>query len=263
MQQADSIKKLQKSLDEAWTKIHNLQADKENVEEEVKKAAGSLKLFEATKKENSLLLTENCHLKKDTASASQNFQATLEAEQSRLIEENEQDCENRIQMAWSQIFYSMKQKKVQRKRPRTVVQRKRPRTVVQRKRLRRVVQNLPLNQRSPFMVQNEKPLSDVELRRVVDYALLLEDKTEELFYDDLNYITRNEFSSLKEGTHIVNEMIDTWEHILNEVNRKKNPHSKEKKERFFFSTVPSVNIVPNLFSLYYSSIKFLLTINML
>uniref|UniRef100_A0A803MVS0 Uncharacterized protein n=1 Tax=Chenopodium quinoa TaxID=63459 RepID=A0A803MVS0_CHEQI len=51
-----------------------------------------------------------------------------------------------------QVDEGMKQKKVKRKGSRTVNQCKRP---------RRVVQSLPLNQRSPFMVQNEKPLSDV------------------------------------------------------------------------------------------------------
>ena len=71
MQWADSIKTLHKSLNEANTKIHNLQGEKENVEAEVKKASDSLKLLELTRKENFALLTKNVRLKKEAASASQ------------------------------------------------------------------------------------------------------------------------------------------------------------------------------------------------
>ncbi|XP_021773877.1 uncharacterized protein LOC110737840 isoform X1 [Chenopodium quinoa] len=103
MQQADSIKTLQKSLDEAHTKIFNIQAAKENAEAELKKVTDSSKLLEVARKENTNLLADNVRLKEAAAKASNNFKATLEAEQSRLIEENEQDCVARMQKAWSLV----------------------------------------------------------------------------------------------------------------------------------------------------------------
>ncbi|XP_021717886.1 uncharacterized protein LOC110685662 [Chenopodium quinoa] len=96
--EADSIKTLQKSLNEAHTKIFNLQAAKENVEADLKKVTDSSKLLDLAKKENTTLLADNVRLKKEEAKASENFKSTLEAEQSRLIEENEQDCANRIRI---------------------------------------------------------------------------------------------------------------------------------------------------------------------
>ncbi|XP_021773878.1 uncharacterized protein LOC110737840 isoform X2 [Chenopodium quinoa] len=102
-EEADSIKTLQKSLDEAHTKIFNIQAAKENAEAELKKVTDSSKLLEVARKENTNLLADNVRLKEAAAKASNNFKATLEAEQSRLIEENEQDCVARMQKAWSLV----------------------------------------------------------------------------------------------------------------------------------------------------------------
>ncbi|XP_021764041.1 uncharacterized protein LOC110728707 isoform X1 [Chenopodium quinoa] len=103
MQQADNIKRLQKVLDEAGTKIHNLKAEKDNAEAELKKVNDSSKLLEVARKENTNLLADNVRLKEAAAKASDNFKATLEAEQSRLIEENEQDCIARMQKASSLV----------------------------------------------------------------------------------------------------------------------------------------------------------------
>ncbi|XP_021764042.1 uncharacterized protein LOC110728707 isoform X2 [Chenopodium quinoa] len=102
-EEADNIKRLQKVLDEAGTKIHNLKAEKDNAEAELKKVNDSSKLLEVARKENTNLLADNVRLKEAAAKASDNFKATLEAEQSRLIEENEQDCIARMQKASSLV----------------------------------------------------------------------------------------------------------------------------------------------------------------
>ncbi|XP_021729403.1 uncharacterized protein LOC110696424 [Chenopodium quinoa] len=102
-EEADQVKSLQNALKESKTKIDNLQAALDNAEDELKKHEEPLKRLEQAEKNSKRLQLEKDRLVKEAADAQRNFQATLEADQSRLIEENEQDCKNRMKRAFSII----------------------------------------------------------------------------------------------------------------------------------------------------------------
>ncbi|XP_021728753.1 uncharacterized protein LOC110695836 [Chenopodium quinoa] len=102
-EEADQVKTLQKALKESKLKVDNLQAALDNAEDELKKHEEPLKRLDQEEKSSKRLQQENDRLVKEAAATQGNFQATLEAEQSRLIEENEQDCENRMKRAFSII----------------------------------------------------------------------------------------------------------------------------------------------------------------
>ncbi|XP_021725091.1 uncharacterized protein LOC110692401 [Chenopodium quinoa] len=103
MQQTDQVKSLQRALSEQKLKLDNLQAALDNAEDELKKHEEPLKRLDQAEKSSERLLLENDHLVKEAAEAQRNFQSTLEVDQSRLIEENEQDCQNRMKRAFSII----------------------------------------------------------------------------------------------------------------------------------------------------------------
>ncbi|XP_021731308.1 uncharacterized protein LOC110698217 [Chenopodium quinoa] len=103
MQQADQVKSLQQALKESKLKVDNLQAALDNAKDELKKHEEPLKRLDQAERSSKRLQLENDRLVKEAADAQRNFQATLEADQSRLIEENEQDCKNRMKRAFSII----------------------------------------------------------------------------------------------------------------------------------------------------------------
>ncbi|XP_021729428.1 MAP7 domain-containing protein 1-like [Chenopodium quinoa] len=102
-EEADQVKSLQQALKESKLKIDNLQAALDNAEDELKKHEEPLKRLDQAEKSSKRRQLENDRLVKEAAGAQRNFQATLEADQSRLIEENEQDCKNRMKRAFSII----------------------------------------------------------------------------------------------------------------------------------------------------------------
>ncbi|XP_021717323.1 uncharacterized protein LOC110685171 isoform X2 [Chenopodium quinoa] len=103
MRQADQVKTLQKALNESKVKFDNVKVALDNAEKELKEHEEPFKRMDQAEKASTRLQQENDRLIKEAAATKGNFQATLEAEQSRLIEENEQDCENRMKRAFSII----------------------------------------------------------------------------------------------------------------------------------------------------------------
>lgn len=97
MQQADQIKGLQKALDEAKEKANTAETN-------LKKAEEDLKALQGASQENVKLKAEVERLKKDAERVQMNIKATIEAEQDRLIAENEADSDARMKIAWEALY---------------------------------------------------------------------------------------------------------------------------------------------------------------
>ncbi|XP_021774643.1 tropomyosin-2-like [Chenopodium quinoa] len=103
MEQAEKTKALQQQIDQLKNQVDQLQASLDDANKKLEEQKEPLQRLSKAKTENGRLAKENERLLKEAAAASKNFKATLESEQERLIEENEHDCANRMQRAFSLI----------------------------------------------------------------------------------------------------------------------------------------------------------------
>ena len=75
-----------------------------DVETSLKKAQEDLKALQGVAQENTGLKAEVERLKKDAEQVQMNIKATIEAEQDRLVAENEEDSDTRMKIAWNALY---------------------------------------------------------------------------------------------------------------------------------------------------------------
>ncbi|XP_021734478.1 tropomyosin-2-like [Chenopodium quinoa] len=92
MEQAEKAKALQQQIDQLKNQVDQLQASLEDANKKLEEQKEPLQRLSKAETENGRLAKENERLRKEAAAANENFKATLESEQERLIEENEHDC---------------------------------------------------------------------------------------------------------------------------------------------------------------------------
>lgn len=97
MKQEELIKELTATMETAKKKAADFELQVKNLQADVKA------LGEADK-ENTQLRADVSRLKNELAQTQADHKAKLEAEQDRLISENERDCEERMKMALSLIY---------------------------------------------------------------------------------------------------------------------------------------------------------------
>ncbi|XP_021728574.1 tropomyosin-2-like, partial [Chenopodium quinoa] len=102
-EEAEKTKALQQQIDQLKNQVDQLQASLDDANKKLEEQTEPLQRLSKAETENGRLAKENEHLRKEAAAANENFKATLESEQERLIEENEHDCANRMQRAFSLI----------------------------------------------------------------------------------------------------------------------------------------------------------------
>ncbi|XP_021715686.1 tropomyosin-2-like [Chenopodium quinoa] len=102
-EEAEKTKALQQQIDQLKNQVDQLQASLDDANKKLEEQTEPLQRLSKAETENGRLAKENERLRKEAAAANENFKATLESEQERLIEENEHDCANRMQRAFSLI----------------------------------------------------------------------------------------------------------------------------------------------------------------
>ncbi|XP_021732724.1 uncharacterized protein LOC110699541 isoform X2 [Chenopodium quinoa] len=102
-EEAEKTKALQQQIDQLKNQVDQLQASLDDANKKLEEQTELLQRLSKAETENGRLAKENERLRKEAAAANENFKATLESEQERLIEENEHDCANRMQRAFSLI----------------------------------------------------------------------------------------------------------------------------------------------------------------
>ena len=97
MKQEELVRTLTTANDEANAKIQELEA-------QLKTAGSDLKALEGADQENVSLRADKSRLIGDLASLKDKHAAELQAEQARLIKENERDNEIRLRYAWGLLY---------------------------------------------------------------------------------------------------------------------------------------------------------------